>query len=117
MIRDFELIKKILLYAEKNLKAADILQVKLDGYSNDEIAYNTKLLYEAGFLECMDVSDSSGPEFLIKSITWVGHDFIDNCINDTAWKKTKLSFGEKLQNISISVFSGVLTEFCKKQIG
>jgi hypothetical protein len=58
-------------------------------YSIEEIAYTVERLYEAGYLDVTRISSISShcPGFIIKSITYPGHIFLDNIRIESVWKK------------------------------
>lgn len=48
-----------------------------DDYTNDGLQYHLKLMYDTGFIDGKDISTADGPDFLIRRLTWTGHDFLD----------------------------------------
>lgn len=97
MKRDMDLIRKILLDFEngerwvKTLNAATCKAMNGDDDNvvSDDVAaanqYHMKLLREA---ELVDASPMGGG-WLIESMTWAGHDFLDSVRDETVWAKTK----------------------------
>lgn len=85
MKRDMDLCRKILLEIEE--AEEDILNLEIEGYSQKEIKYNCKLLYENGFIEKFEnyIDDS----FSVEELTWAGNDYLDKIRNDNVWNKIK----------------------------
>ncbi|MEP1152382.1 MAG: DUF2513 domain-containing protein [Balneola sp.] len=108
MKRDFELIKKILLKTEENPSPSNWIELTIDGSSDKEIYYHVKLLREAGLLNAVDLTTSNGFCWLPRSLTWEGHNFLDNARNDTVWKKSLKLVKEKGGSVSFNVFQNLL---------
>lgn len=51
MIRDMELVIKILEFFEKRNEVSHIRQVEISGYDNLAITYHVHRMYEAGLLD------------------------------------------------------------------
>ena len=47
------------------------------------------LLAEAGLLHVIDVSDSTGDDYIVRKLTWAGHEFIDSIRDEGLWQKAK----------------------------
>ena len=50
MKRDMELCRKILFKIEEDTSGRPISDLKIEGYSAEDINYNCKLLYQEGFV-------------------------------------------------------------------
>ncbi len=85
MRRDPELVRKILLEAEKVDRGPKPIHV--DGYSEAEITYHGKLLVEAGWINESPVDGG----FFVRHLTAAGHEAVDVIRADTAWRKIKLA--------------------------
>ena len=75
------LYKKILLSASKSFNSNRNFDVKLSGYSDEDIFYSIKKLGEMGIVDAMDWSDSAGIEFVIRDITSLGWEIISKLKN------------------------------------
>lgn len=91
MVRDMELVRKIML----NIQAGDF-RGGVEGYDDDTVNCHKALLAEKGLIEAKPHYPSSGrtppdiPDLvMIKRMTWEGHDFIDAIASDTKWEKVK----------------------------
>lgn len=103
MIRDMELIRKIML----NVEAGD-LAGGVEGYTDDTVNYHKALLAEKGLIEAgvnYPSSKDSLPDIpdlvMIKRMTWAGHDFIDGIATDTKWSKVKAFLIEAGKDVTI----------------
>ena len=110
MQRDLELIKKILIEIEEFPTNAGKFEFKIEGYSDEEVAYNAYLLNEANYIEAKfsDWSDGSFMLDYVSRLTWLGHEFLDNARNETVWKKTLAIVKEKGGSISFNIFQNLL---------
>ncbi len=84
MKNDLLLIKKILLYAEKNFHPSKDLIISFDDYSNEEVSYCIKKLDELGYVDALNLTSSSGIEYRINDITAYGWQLIEKIkeVND-----------------------------------
>jgi len=90
-------------------------QESLKIYTLDELFYTTLVLEGAGFLNAEDRSHGSGPEAIIRTITWEGHQFLDNIRDDGVWKDTK-AVVSKLSSVSLGVVSDVASKIIAELI-
>ena len=116
-------IRDFLLYAEQTLDYKTKIfstDLKLD-YPAEELLYTMDKLLEAGYIEGMKKSfiGSDLPQIAITSITWEGHQFMDNIRDDGVWKETKTILG-KFSSVSVgivgNVASQVITSLIQKQL-
>lgn len=91
MKRDLDLIRLIHLKVEDDYDCAELINLKIDGYSAKAIAYNSQLAFEAGYLSNCSVqyADNGVWTFSVGSLTWEGHDFLDRIRDDSRWGKIK----------------------------
>ncbi|NLG39121.1 MAG: DUF2513 domain-containing protein [Fibrobacter sp.] len=87
MKRDMDLVRLILFEVEKNEKWDEWKDIKIEGYSQEEIYYHIMLLNEAGLIEAKILCD--GGKWVPYRLTWNGHEFLDASRNETVWKKVK----------------------------
>jgi hypothetical protein len=97
MIRNWEIIRQILLRLEStNTPNAYVDANSFDGYPEQEIAYNMRLLSEKGYIEAQIKSSSTGDGRINKAqasrLTNAGHDLLDTMRNETVWNKVKEKF-------------------------
>ena len=85
MERNLELVKQILIEAEKQCsptKALFIHDIKIEGHEHESIWYHCDLLFEAGLLLPNPVDSA----FVINRLTWDGHEFLACSRNSRVWK-------------------------------
>jgi len=81
------------------------------------------MLHDAGYIEAEKSSPLQGlPKFMVKDLTWAGHDFAAVLENDTVWSKLKEKLSPKeLATIPLSVMKtvglGVLEHYLKGKFG
>lgn len=101
-------VRDLLLYLEENLTLVDHLSVEnisLKNYSRDELLYTADKLYEAGYINCIrKIYDTTDLIILVSSITYEGHQFLDNIRDDKVFAKTK-SILSKFKSVSIEIIS------------
>ncbi len=118
-------IRDLLLYLEENLTYDNFItinSIKIKDYSSIDLIYTADKLIEAGYLECIrrHSLDDECPTIIAKSITYKGHQFLDNIRDDKVFVKTK-SVLSSLKFVSIEVFSEtaskVLTTIITQKLG
>ena len=121
MKRDFDLVRKLLLFFEDkpNVEAVQVPQIK--GYPELEIKYHLVLLHEAGLLRCETVTSQSTPDRVIYvipfSLTWQGHEFLDASRDETLWKKVTTEIKEQGLAVTFAVLQALLVAATKKAAG
>ncbi|WP_369920365.1 DUF2513 domain-containing protein [Marinomonas polaris] len=96
MKRDMDLARKILLAVEEKDEHVIPFVPDIDGYDKNQINYHIQLLGQAGLVDTKSHSNlSGGTKWMVKSLTFAGHDFLDNARNDTIWNKAKESIKSK----------------------
>ncbi|MBO2650464.1 DUF2513 domain-containing protein [Shewanella algae] len=103
MKRDMELIRAIILKVQD-----DSFSIKMEGYTEDEVKYHTKMAIEAGLVEGKVQNNFSNrtniPSSVIaKDLTWSGHDLAESIASDTNWNKVKDYAKESGKILSIEV--------------
>lgn len=123
MKRDMELIRKILFKIEETIDNTAKYELKIEGYSMEQIAYHCSLLYEGGYIHTYKGNYASGSlvSFGVGRLTWDGHEFLDKIREDTIWNKTKEAISNKglpfVFDIVKSVSSGIISGVIKGTVG
>ena len=109
MKRDLDLIRKIVLAIE-DAPSGFAPDLSFEGFSPAQLRYHAYLLVDAGLARGTDVTTmgSQGPEVLITSLTWAGHEFAEAARDDTRWKKAMAIVGEKGGAITFEVLKQLL---------
>ena len=119
MQRDMELVRSILIavenYNEPNrpVKIASLL----GDYPEDQINYNTNLLYQSGFIDGYERKPTDGTYILVTGLTWEGHEFLDAIRNETIWNQTKEVVKEKGGSLPFEIIKTLAVEVAKKMVG
>ncbi len=97
MKRDWELIREILLKVEDADSAtAGINASDFPQHPEDSVNYHMHLLYQAGLIEGMNVQTMSRPlNYVVRRLTWSGHEFLDSVRSQTVWERIKTYLSEK----------------------
>lgn len=119
-------IRDLLLFIENNLEYGfyiDVNSVQINDYSKEEILYSADKLYEAGYISVdrrVTIGSKGMPQINIKSITWDGHQFLDNVRDRNVWENTN-DILSNFSSVSIGVVNNVATQiissFVKTQLG
>lgn len=89
MKRNLDLIRQILLKIEQSPRPGDLIEIKIDGHTSEEIAYHLGLLHEAGYIIAMSFQGDNHIDWMPSRLTWEGHEFLDLARDDPRWKKAK----------------------------
>jgi hypothetical protein len=109
MKRDMDLIRRILLAAEA-MPDAYVHDLKSpEGYEEHVVAHHIYLLGEAGLMNVADRSHSGsrGPEAMPISITWAGHEFLDDARDPTRWSAAMV-IAKKAGGFGLDVMTKIL---------
>ena len=118
-------IRDLLLYLEENLSYQNFVtinNISLKDFSNSDLVYTADKLIEAGYLDCIKSRsmDEECPTIIAKSITYAGHQFLDNIRDDKVFAKTK-SVLSGLKSVSVEIISEtaskVITNMINQQLG
>ena len=121
MQRDMELVRKILFKIEESVDNVACNNLKIEGYSMDQVAYHCSILYEGGYIYDYKAQYCGNGlySFGVGRITWEGHEFLDKIRADTILKKTKDSIKDKgltlvfdiVKSVSTEVISGLINSY------
>jgi hypothetical protein len=118
MKRDMDLVRTLLLEVEKHPAGFAPGEMKIEGYTSEQIGYHAHIMGQAGLVKAIDTTHmgSPGPEAVISSLTWQGHEFLDAAREPTRWQQAK-DVVAKAGDASIQVWIAVLTDLVKKNLG
>lgn len=121
MQRDMELVRKILFKIEETVDNVVCHNLKIEGYSMDQVAYHCSILYEGGYVYDYKAQygGNSLYSFGVGRLTWEGHGFLDKIREDTIWKRTKDIIKEKglplvfdiVKSVSTEVIAGLINSY------
>lgn len=114
-----ELAREILLRLEANEDPNKVLRLEneIEGYSEQQIYYHTKLLAQAGLIEAMDASSARRLCWVATSLTMDGHEFLDAIRNDTVWNNTKEVVKEKGGSIPFEILKELAIQTARGMFG
>lgn len=117
MKRDMDLIRAMLLAIEAD-EHGFVSKIEIPNYTQEQINYHAYLLGEAGLANIIDMTcnESESPQALVRSLTWVGHEFLDSARENNIWNQAKDKI-DKIGGATLPIWTALLTELIKKQIG
>ena len=120
MKRDLELCRQIMLKIEEHYDpTGEQVYVELDGFTADQIGYNTSLLIQAGLVKGWGKgygSINNQYECFASNLTWKGYEFLDNARNDNVWNKAIEKTKGRLATVSFAVLDSLLINIIKEII-
>ena len=119
MKRDLELIRKMVLAVEDSPSGWAPQSMSFSGYSAAQVGYHGWLLIDAGLAKGADTTDqqSEGPEAMITSLTWAGHEFADAARDDSRWQKAMGAVRERGGAVTLAVLTQLLVSLMKSAFG
>lgn len=117
MKRDMDLIRQILFRIEEANYNMAFFDVKIEGFTEQEISYHTMLLDQAGYIHARNLSSLDGPCRKPITLTWQGHEFLDAARDNTRWNKAKVLIKEKGGGVVFELLKQLLLEMMKSSIG
>lgn len=118
MKRDWDIVRQKLLATEE-IEAGSILRPEdFSPGKAYETAYHVKIMNEAGLLDVniIPIMSSAPKPFLIRSLSWEGHEFLDAIRSETIWGKTKQTILEKGSTLTFDLIKSVAISFATKAL-
>jgi hypothetical protein len=114
MTRDFDLIRKLLLYFDHkpDYSYAPVPSMEPE-YTPDQVKHHCLLLYQAGFLDA-ETERSQGGRVINTyplGLTWDGHEFLAKIRSEGVWQKAKTVTLEKAGALSFAALNQIVTRF------
>jgi hypothetical protein len=75
------------LEIEKLPASGNWFTIRLDGYTQEQLSAHVMMAHDAGFVEAKFLPGTT--EFLVKRLTYAGHEFVDAAREETLWNKAK----------------------------
>jgi hypothetical protein len=118
MKRDMDLVRKILQAVEAEASGYAPNELKIEGYSDEEIGYHALLMAEAGLVIGADITGmgDTTPTGMIQRLTWEGHDFLDAARQEAIWQKARESIGATVGGVTFGVLKALLIALAKQQL-
>ena len=109
-----DLVRKILFQIEMQ-KPFERIQIKIDDYNMQEIAYHCEMLYEEGYIKDyygITCDNFDGVlKFWVQDLTWEGHELLEAIRQDTIWNRTKQTIREKGLSMAIGTTKTISIAF------
>lgn len=119
MERDYNLLRRLVLSIERDPHGYAPHNIKIDGYSDEEIGYHNYLLVDSELAVGVDATTlgSTSPEWRILHLTSAGHDFADAIRDEIRWKKATSIVKDKAGSVSLDVLKQLLISLLKNTLG
>lgn len=119
MTRDMDLVRELLLLIDRAPEPSDLSQV-VQGLKSElglsVIDYHIRMMVtQAGLLTGTDVEDFEGPGWLGLSLTWQGHEFLDQVRDEVVWRKAR-DGAAKVGGFSISLLADLAKAILKAEV-
>lgn len=113
MQRDMDLIRDLLLELESNplCDGRRFINLDMPGRSIEEIDYHLGLLLEAGYLKGTQTMSTIS----VSSMTWEGHEFLDNIKDPGIWSKTK-ERAKVIPGVALKVLAEIAASEIRKHL-
>ena len=117
MKRDMELIRTVMLAAEKSKDPYELVDPKLEGHSETEVSYHIALLDDAGLLHGQDRSAIGVFRWSAGALTWSGHEFVEAVRDESVWKEALAISGMSDNGTVFGILQKALMQVLEKRAG
>ncbi|MBJ6137037.1 DUF2513 domain-containing protein [Marinobacter litoralis] len=119
MERNWDTIREILGEVEKLPPDSSLSLKDFDEGRAHEVSYQVVLLAEAGLVDAsLSKSIGTGPtHFVLRRLTWSGHDFLDAIRDEKLWHKTKVRIAEHGGAMTYELVKTVAVSLAKSALG
>jgi len=121
MRRDLELVRKLLVFFDKQTVANHVDVPPIEGYDAETIKYHLVLLYNAGYLSCEPVRSSASERVipvLPFELTWAGHEFLDKIRNEHIWNEIMTTVHDRgFVSASVDMLKKLADNAIRKRLG
>jgi hypothetical protein len=119
MKRDLELIRKMMLAIEDSASGWAPNPLRVDGYTEEQVGYHAWLLIDADLAKGEDVTTmgSGGPEGMITTLTWEGHEFIDAARDNGRWTTAMGKVAARGGAVTLDVLKELLIDLMRGTFG
>lgn len=110
MKRDMDLIRALLLAVEDS-PSGRMWSAEISGYTHEQLFYHVELADEAGLVEA-SLLEPDG--FVVKRLTYTGHEFLDAARSDTNWNKAKETVLKNAGTLTLEALKVALSVLMKR---
>ncbi len=91
MKRDLDLVRRILFRCETAAAGEALESKEFAALASDAatLAEHIGMMADAGLIKVIDTSSHEGEDYIIRRITWAGHEFLESVRDDTLWSKAQ----------------------------
>lgn len=82
---------------------------ELSDYTENDVIYTVQALNSANFINTTSLRTFDGIDYMINSITWQGHQFLDTIRDEKVWRDTK-KIAKPFASASLDILSKIATE-------
>jgi len=112
MTRDWEIIRAILIRLEEsNTPNTIVVMDDFDGFDEQSVAYNIRLLRDANCIEANIRETSTGDNLIgaaiARRLTPKGHDLLDSIRNESVWNQIQEKFQSRGLDMTIDMVISV----------
>lgn len=96
------------------------LAIRLKDYNYDDVIYSIKKLNDEKFIEALNTSTLTDCSFIIKELSWDGHQLLDTIRPQKVWDSTKekiKSLGSTSLKVMLDVATKAAIDHVKKTMG
>ncbi|MNW48340.1 hypothetical protein D3C74_257030 [compost metagenome] len=90
---------------------------QIQKYQKSDFVYSVQKLIEANYINAGVLRTLDGDSYAVNSLTWDGHQFLDNIRDNTVWAETKNKVGSAVASASLSIIAEVASSFIKSKFG
>ena len=119
MKRDLDLVRKILFAIESQEHGFFTGDLKIDGFTGDQVGFHVYLMNEAGLINATEVtsSGSQSPEAFPNNLTWAGYEFLEAARDSSLWSKASDKVIKPIGGVAFSVLLEWLKAETKSRLG
>jgi DNA-binding transcriptional regulator GbsR (MarR family) len=117
MKRDMDLVRQILVAVDDATTTQGLRNIKIEGYSKEQISYHVRLLANADFMDAVNFHGDNKDHWIPRNLTWEGHELLDTIRNESVWNEAKERFKEQFVSMPFQILVPLLMQILKQQVG
>ena len=119
MTRNMDLVRELLLKIADDTRfdgignpTLDVMTYVTDAFDHAAIDYHVRLLISSGMIDGFPLSS---PGFVVRRLTWDGHDLVDSIRDPKIWARTK-GGAAAAGGFTVDLLKDLAKAFLRKQI-
>lgn len=119
MKRDMNLVRSILLVLEAHEHGYAPQEFRIEGYSDEQVAFHVYLMGQAALLRATDVTvaSSRSPKAIPHSLTWDGYEFLEAAREPSRWQAALKTLGNKGAAVTFDILKALLVDMIRREVG